>query len=264
MEIKDSGDKVYIRTIPTGTVKPYTKGMTITHEHLESPLIELVIDKAYYFGCAIDDIDAWQTDLNLIDQWSNDYSMQIKKNMDTIELTALFYPTNQCHARNKGATAGRISQDINLGAGGAPVQLTAATVLDLLIDAGTVLDEQNVPETGRWIVLPAWACGRIKKSDLKDASLAGDGTSIMRNGRIGVIDRFEIYMSNLVYSLTDTVVCWHCPFGTKMALTFANQIVKTRSIEKPESTFAQLIDGLNVWGSKVVSPEAIGDLYIRK
>jgi len=184
--------------------------------------------------------------------------------MDTIELTALFYPTNQCHARNKGATAGRISQDINLGAGGAPVQLTAATVLDLLIDAGTVLDEQNVPETGRWIVLPAWACGRIKKSDLKDASLAGDGTSIMRNGRIGVIDRFEIYMSNLVYSLTDTVVCWHCPFGTKMALTFANQIVKTRSIEKPESTFAQLIDGLNVWGSKVVSPEAIGDLYIRK
>ena len=238
--------------------------MTIVHEHLESPLMELVIDKAKYFGCAIDDVDAWQSDLTLIDQWADDYSLQIKKAMDTDVLTGIFSPVNQCSADNIGATAGRISNDINVGATAAPVQLTAATVVDLLIDAGTVLDEQNVPETGRWIVLPAWACGRIKKSDLKDASLSGDGTSIARNGRVGVIDRFTIYMSNLLYSLTDTVVCWHCPFGTKMALTFANQIVKTRHIKEPESTFAQLIDGLNVYGYKVINSFAIGDLYIRK
>jgi hypothetical protein len=29
--------------------------------------------------------------------------------------------------------------------------------------------------------------GTIKKSDLKDASLTGDGVSVLRNGRVGMI-----------------------------------------------------------------------------
>jgi hypothetical protein len=262
-EIRDSGDKVIIRTTPDVTVNDYQKGMKLNYDRLTSPSLELLIDQGHYWALTIDDVDAWQSDINLMENWSDDAAQQLKKKIDTNVLTYLFYPAALADQYNRGLTAGRISLGVNLGVSGTPVQLTSNTVLDLLIGAGQVLDEQNVPETGRWIVLPAWAVACIKKSDLKDASLSGDGTSILRNGRVGVIDRFTIYMSNLLYSLTDTVLCWHCPFGTKMALTFAQQITKTENL-RAESTFGDLVRGLVIYGRKVVKSEAIGDLYIKQ
>jgi hypothetical protein len=71
-------------------------------------------------------------------------------------------------------------------------------VLNYIVDMGTVLDERNIPETGRWLVIPPWAAGMIKKSDLRNASISGDGSSLLRNGRLGMIDRFTLYASNLL------------------------------------------------------------------
>jgi hypothetical protein len=101
-------------------------------------------------------------------------------------------------ALNKGATAGKVSANIDLGASGAPAVLTPATVLNYIVDLGTCLDEYNIPETGRWLIIPPWAAGMIKKSDLRNASISGDGVSLMRNGRLGMIDRFTLYASNLL------------------------------------------------------------------
>jgi hypothetical protein len=70
------------------------------------------------------------------------------------------------------------------------------SVVDLLVDMGTVLDEANCPEQDRFVVIPAKMAGLIKKSELKDASLSGDSMSILRNGRLGMIDRFTVYVSH--------------------------------------------------------------------
>lgn len=246
------------------TVNTYDKGQKLTYERLESPSIELLIDQGYYWALTVDDVDAWQSDLQLLDLWSADAAQQLKKTVDENMLKYPFYPSALCDSDNYGATAGRISSAFNLGAtSGAAVQFTANTALDLLVDCGTVLDEQNVPEDGRFIVLPAWAVNRIKKSDIKDASLTGDGKSVLRNGRVGVIDRFTVYMSNLVYSLTDTYVSWHCLFGHKMGFTFAQQITKTESL-RAETTFGDLIRGLLVFGRKITNDNCLGDLYIKQ
>ncbi|MBA1914630.1 hypothetical protein, partial [Escherichia coli] len=63
---------------------------------------------------------------------------------------------------------------------------------------GQVLDEQNIPEVGRWAVMPAWAGRMIKQSELRQAYLSGDSVSMLRNGRLGMVDRFTIYISNLL------------------------------------------------------------------
>ena len=47
---------------------------------------------------------------------------------------------------------------------------------------GTVLDEANCPEGDRFLVIPAKMAGLIKQSDLKDASITGDGSTPLRNG----------------------------------------------------------------------------------
>jgi len=195
-----------------------------------------------------------------MDDWSNDAGFQMKIAVDRDVLTGM---VGQANSYNKGNSAGRISADIALGDSGTPLQLTKENIIDTIVDCKTVLEEQNIPTEDLWMVLPAWAIGRIKKSDLKDASLTGDGKSILRNGRIGSIDSFTIYSSNLLYQTTDTVSVWYAFFGHRSALSFAAQLVKMESL-RAESTFGDLIRGLNVYGYKVLKTAAMGELYICK
>lgn len=254
------GDKVHIRTTPTVTIRDYQKGQKLITETPDTDKIELLIDKGKYFNFIVDDIDAYQNDINLMDTFSAAASEQMKVEIDSGIMGAFYV---DAHAQNKGLTAGRKSAAFNLGTTGSAITLTKANILDIIVDAGTVADEQNWPSEGRWIVLPAWATGMLKKSDLKDASLTGDGKSILRNGRIGMIDRFTIYMSNQVASVSDTGTAWHIPFGHKTALTFAAQMTKMESL-RAESSFGNLTRGLNVFGWKVVKPESLGVIYAYK
>jgi hypothetical protein len=53
-------------------------------------------------------------------------------------------------------------------------------------------------------------------------------------------------------------------FGDMGALTFASQITKVQHIPLVESTFAELMRGLNVYGRKVVNNARHGLLYCYK
>jgi hypothetical protein len=160
-------------------------------------------------------------------------------------------------AANKGLTAGEQSLAIDLGVTGTPNALTSSNVLTEIINHGTVLDEANVPESDRWMVIPAKMAGLIKQSDLKDASITGDGSTPLRNGRLGMIDRFMIYVShNLPLSQTGASGEFTIFSGHKKGLTFASQMTNMETL-RSETTFGDIIRGLQVYGFKVVKPEAI-------
>lgn len=259
--IKDYGDRVVVRTIPDGTIRDYVKGQDLIFEHLESTPVVLYIDKGKYYGAVVDSIDLYQSDLKLLDMFAGEYGEKMANAIDTQVLGAI---KAACDADNLDNTAGIDSADILLGASAAPFQVTKDNVLEWIVDCGTVLGEQDVPlSEGCWMVVPTWFGGIINKSDLKDASMTGDGKSILRNGRIGIIWPFEVFISNQLTVTSDTVNCWDVPFGHKMALTFASQFVRTKRFE-PEKTFGEGIKGLNVYGYKVMIPEAIGCGYVRK
>jgi len=191
-----------------------------------------------------------------MDSWSKDASEQMKIKIDQRVLTDIL---PDIASINRGATAGRISAAFNLGTSAAPLTVTkdgavgTTPVTDLIVDMGTVLDEANCPESGRFLVIPARMAGLIKKSELKDASLAGDNQSVMRNGRLGMIDRFTIYVS---HNLNVSSGKFSIVAGTKMGLTFASQMTEMETI-RSETTFGDIIRGLQVYGYKVVKPEAL-------
>lgn len=255
-EIRQMGDTVNIRTTPEITIKTYVKGQTLSVENPDKPKIQLVIDKGEYFACIEDDVDKVQSDIQLMDTWSKDASERMKIKIDQRVLTDILPDIS---ALNKGANAGRISGNINLGTTGTPAALTkdgntsTIPVLDYLVDLGTVLDEANCPEGDRFVVIPAKMAGMIKKSELRDASISGDGTSILRNGRLGMIDRFTVYMSHnlAVSSGKFSIVAGH-----KMGFTFASQMTNMETL-RSETTFGNIIRGLQVYGYKVVKPEAL-------
>ncbi len=260
-EIKNHGDKVIIRTTPDLTVQDYTVGKDLVYETPTSESKELVIDKAKYFAFTLKDVDKVQSDLNLMNDWATDGSEQMKIAIDKTILSGI---QGKADALNQGDKAGRISKNINLGkdAASGELQVGKDTILDLIVDAGTVLDEQNVPENGRWLVIPAWAAGMIKKSDLKDASLAGDNKSILRNGRLGIIDRFTIYTSNLLPTpnTADGTVAY---FGHNSGISFASQITKMETVRDTKD-FGDFIRSLQVFGFEVLKPESIGQMVIKK
>lgn len=254
-DIKSMGDTVNIRTTPDLTIRTYEKGMTLAVERPDKPKIQLVIDQGEYFAAIEDDVDKVQADINLMDTWSRDASEKMKIKIDQNVLAGML---TGIAATNKGATAGRISGDIDLGTTASPLAMTKTNVIDLLVDMGTVLDEANAPEAGRFVVIPAKMAGLIKKSDLKDASITGDGTSIQRNGRLGMIDRFTVYVShnlNVATGKFDIVA------GHKMGLTFASQMTEMESI-RAETTFGNIVRGLQVYGYKVVKGEALAQAVV--
>lgn len=260
-EIRNMGDTVNIRTTPEITIRDYVKGQTLTVENPDKPKLQLVIDKGEYFACVEDDVDRVQSDINLMDTWSKDASERMKIKIDQRVLTDIL---PGIAAANKGATAGEQSASFNLGTAGSPLTVSkdgadsTTSVVDLVVDMGTVLDEANVPEADRFLVIPAKMAGLIKKSELKDASLTGDGTSIVRNGRLGMIDRFTIYVSHNLYvdSGNYSIIAGH-----KMGFTFASQMTEMESI-RAESTFGNIIRGLQVYGYEVVKPEALAQAVI--
>ena len=260
-EIRQYGDTVNIRTTPEITIREYVKGQTLTVENPDKPKIQLVIDKGEYFACVEDDIDKVQSDINLMDTWSKDASERMKIKIDQRVLTDILPGIS---AFNKGTTAGEQSASFNLGTTGAPLTVTkdgassTTPVVDLLVDLGTVLDEANCPEQGRFVVIPAKMANLIKKSELKDASLSGDGTSMLRNGRLGMVDRFTIYVS---HNLNVSSGKYSVIAGTKMGFTFASQMTNMETI-RSESTFGNIIRGLQVYGYQVVKGESLAQAVV--
>lgn len=260
-DIKDMGDTVKIRTTPSIIIHDYTKGQQLQTENPTPDVVDLNIDKGKYWQFLCEDVDKYQSDYDFVNDWTRDASEQLKINIDTDALGSVY---SDSHANNVGVTAGKRSSSYNMGATGSPVALDKTNVLDFIADIGSVLDEQDVPETNRWLVLPVWMSNLIKKSDLKSADLSGDSVSIMRNGRLGMIDRFTLYQSNLLSTTADGAnTVTNIIAGEQSALTFASQLLENETI-RSEDFFGSKVRGLQVYGLKTIKPEALVHGYAYK
>ena len=260
-EIAQMGDSVVIRTTPGIVISDYEVGMTLNYETPQSPRRELEINQGKTFSFELENVDRFQSDIDLMNDWAESASEEMKVSIDRDILADVFADADPL---NSGSAAGKISGDIDLGAVGAPRVLTRDDVVDYIVDMGTVLDEQDVPETGRWLVLPASICGLIKKSDLRDASIAGDDTSIVRNGRLGMIDRFTLYSSNLLsFALEGTAKAFNIMAGHRSAMTFAAQMEKDKTVHLINpNKHGELVRGLCIYGYEVIKPVSLVHGYI--
>ena len=234
-EISGQGDKVVIRTVPAVTINDYAG--TITTQELTTAKVELLIDKAKYYSFKVDDVLAAQADINLLESASSDAAEGMRVAVETAVLSSVV----------TGATTI-----------GAQTSITATNILTSILDQAKALDELNIPEEGRFIVLSPEFVSLLKQSELRQAYLTGDDTSPLRNGKVGVVDRFTVYQSNMLYtpgSGTDAGYT-HVLAGHPKAISFASQFTNTETV-RMESTFGDQVRGLKVFGSKVVTPDAL-------
>ena len=260
-EISAKGDKVIIRTVPDIVIRDYEIDQKLQYTKPQGGTVELLIDKGKYYAVPLNDVEKKQADINYMEKWTDDASKQMGIVIDR-ELFADVYA--DADDDNKGLTAGKISGAYNMGTTGTPLEVTKTNILDVIVDMGSVLSEQDVPEDGRWLVLPTVLCNLIKKSDLKDASLTGDAKSILRNGMIGGIDNFKIYRSNnMTFTIDGSNSVANVIAGHKSAITFATQLTKNETLKNPDD-FGDLMRGLQVYGYEVIKGEAMVHGYFYK
>lgn len=273
-EVSSMGDKVYINTAPTISIANYASGTNLSYQVPTPDMQELLIDKGKYFAFQINDVLEYQAKPNLMDMFAADAAEQMRIAIDS---NVVYNTFSGAAAANKGATAGAKSASYALGTDAAPVTLTAANVVQKVLELASVLDEQNVPETDRYLVIDPATRALLFQSDLAKAYATGDATSPVRNGKIGTIDRFTVYVSNqLPKGAAGTATPWTSGDGTetsvtttgtvakrkaiiaghKSAITFASQITKMETIRNPND-FGDYIRSLNVYGFKVVKPESL-------
>ena len=271
-DIKNLGDKVVINNIPSIAIRDYTVGSTLTYDVPTPSTVELQINYAKYFGVNVSDVLAYQSQPQLMSMFTDDAANQLKIAIDAETLAGTF---GNGASANKGATAGVKSASFNLGTDTSPLTLTTSNAVSTLTALSAVLDEQNVPETDRFLLISPVDRQILMNSALSQAYLTGDETSILRNGKIGTIDRFTVYVSNQLPSALATYA-WPAPgamtpasgsapgtakrramiAGHKSAITFASQISKVEDLANPND-FGRLVRGLSVYGFKVIKPEAL-------
>lgn len=229
----------------------YTIGSNFDITDFQTPssnLVELPINKSKKFLVRIDTVDRAQHDIDAAEVYSTEAAMQMKIAVDKDVIQNV---GNDAAAENKGATAGAISANLNLGTDASPVSITTANAVSFLLDLGQAMDEQNIGDEGRWVALPAWFIRKLKDSTIRTASTTGDAVSPLRNGKVGMVDRFAIYQSNnlkVAAGVTDILA------GHSAGLAFAAQFTELNVSDNPLG-FGQLMKGLCVYGYKTIEPK---------
>jgi len=274
-ELKNQGDTVRIRLAPSISISDYTVGQSLSYE-VPTPIFQdMQVNKGKYFGVQVNDVLAYQSDMNLMNMFTEDAAKQLKISIEN-EVFFNSFVTEGPAAANEGATAGRISAAYNLGTDVAPIdQATPENVLKCILRMSTVLDEQNVPEDGRFLVISPFDRHLLMQSNIAQAYFTGDQSSTIRTGKIGMLDRFSVYVSNLLPrgeagkalvaglsatstggAVTNAKARRLMVAGTKAATSFAMTINKTEPLRN-QTDFGDIVRGLAVYGRKVVKPEAL-------
>lgn len=247
-DIKGAGDRVNINQIGRVTVFDYVKNTDMpAPEVLTDNQRTLIIDQAKGFNFGIDDIDKAQTQPKVMTEATKEAAYALAEATD--KFVAGLYTAA---ATNVGSTV-------------APSTVASASdAYDYLVQLSVALDEQSVSRGNRQVVVPPWYLGLLSK----DNRFVGAGVSsdaILRNGFQGSAAGFDIVMSNNVPTATDATagVSFKIQASTPQARSFAEQIVETEAY-RPEKRFGDALKGLHVYGGKVVRPEALAVLHLKR
>jgi hypothetical protein len=245
-EISEAGDTVYINSIGDPTIFTYTKNTDMpVPETLSDARVTLLIDQAKGFNFQVDDVDRAQTRPDV---------------MDTAMQRAAYKLSDITDQYVAGKMAAGADASNALGSTATPLVPTLGTYTDplnvynILVDASTKLNQNNVPRDGRFVIIPPWYEGLLRKDERFVPT-----DDVRLNGVIGRAAGFDILVSNNVPTVTGTK--YQIVFGHSMAMTFADQINKTEAY-RPERRFGDAVKGLHLYGGGVTQPLALGLLTV--
>ena len=260
-EISSFGDSVKIIKEPVISVSDYTRNTDTTQTMLTDQEITLVVDSAKAFKFIVDDIESNMSHVNFKEMASSSAAYALKDSYDAAVLATMFAgcsassPNHILGADNatdlaSGTFDGTGNLDIGFGS-------DEHDPLDLMGRMARLLDEQNVPEEGRWFVASPDFYEVLGQSSSKLLSVDyNGGQGSIRNGLVssGKLRGFDMYKSNNIAAVDNAA--GKCMAGHMSSTATANTILSTEVLRDPTS-FGDIVRGLHVYGAKVLRDEAL-------
>jgi hypothetical protein len=265
-EISAYGDSVKIIKEPVISVYDYTRGSDTTSTKLTDQELTLVVDSAKAFKFIVDDIETKMSHVNFKEVASSSAAYALKDSFDAAVIANMFsgLSTSSPDHTLGADSATALGAGVYDGAGSVDLGTSGETdPLDLMARMARLLDEQNVPEEGRWFVAGPDFYEQLSQSGSKLLSVdynAGQGS--IRNGLVssGKLRGFSMYKSNNIAATsnaTGKVLAGHIS-----STATAQTIISTEVLRDP-SSFGDIVRGLHVYGSKVLRDEAlVGAFYL--
>lgn len=238
-EISEAGDTVRITSIGRPTIWTYTPNTAIpAAEQVNDSQRTLVVDQAKGFNFAVDDVDARQAIGNVIPQAMDEAAFGLANVID--QYLSSFYTAVQTQNQLGATTVSAASPN---------------NVYDnVLVPLKVKLDKANVPTQGRKAVITPDLHGLLLRDTRFIANAANNVSSALVTGAVGAAAGFDIMVSNQAPTGSQNggiVIA-----GNNSAITFAEQINKTEAY-RPQTTFADAIKGLALYGAKVIRPDSL-------
>lgn len=231
-QIKKSGDTVTFPGLARPTISAYTG--SISPQTLQDAGVTLVIDQKNHYAFYVDDIEAFQSVIDLKGTSVSEAAYGLANTADAYVLAL--------YAGAKTTIIATVSETIALS--------TTATVIRKLTEA-------NVKPNQRWMVIPPWYAEKLDLAGVKFQIKNGTGDA--KDGLEWVKHlNTDIYVSNnLVTTGAEGSYVTECMAGSYNSIVYAEQILKSRFIENVPGAFAAQCDGLHVFGAKVVKGEEL-------
>jgi hypothetical protein len=265
-EISAYGDSVKIIKEPVISVYDYTRGSDTTQTKLTDQELTLVVDSAKAFKFIVDDIETKMSHVNFKEVASSSAAYALKDSFDAAVIANMFsgLSTSSPDHTLGADSATALGAGVYDGAGSVDLGTSGETdPLDLMARMARLLDEQNVPEEGRWFVAGPDFYEQLSQSGSKLLSVdynAGQGS--IRNGLVssGKLRGFSMYKSNNIAATSNAT--GKCLAGHISSTATAQTIISTEVLRDP-SSFGDIVRGLHVYGSKVLRDEAlVGAFYL--
>ena len=260
-ELTAYGDSVKIVTEPSITVYQYERGADVTQTKLTDAETTLVVDTANAFKFKVDDIEANMSHVNWREVASSSAAYALRDAFDEGVIAVMFAGVSASSPNHilgsDNATdlaAGTFDGTGNLDIGFAASEHDP---LDILSRMARLLDEQSIPEEGRWFLASPDFYEVLASTSSKLLSVdynAGQGS--IRNGLVssGKLRGFNMYKTNNIASTTNAA--GKCIAGHMSACATAQTITSTEVIRDPDS-FGDIVRGLHVYGAKVLRDDAL-------
>ena len=260
-EIAAFGDTVRIIKEPEITVDQYERGQDITATKLTDQEVTLIIDVANAFKFIVDDIETNMSHVNFREVATSSAAYALRDAFDTGVIATMFAGVSASSPNHilgsdsatdlaAGAFDGTGNLDIGYASG-------EHDPIDVLSHMARLLDEQNVPEEGRWFLANPEFYEQLVATSSKLMSVdfnAGQGS--IRNGLVssGLLRGFNMYKSNNIAATSNAA--GKCIAGHISSTCTAQTINNTEVLRDP-SSFGHIVRGLHVYGAKVLRPEAL-------
>ena len=260
-ELTAFGDSVKIVTEPSITVYQYERGADVTQTKLTDAETTLVVDTANAFKFKVDDIEANMSHVNWREVASSSAAYALKDAFDEGVIAVMFAGVSSSSPNHilGSDNATDLAAGTYDGTGNLDIGFAASEhdPLDVLSRMARLLDEQSVPEEGRWFLAGPDFYEVLASTSSKLLSVdynAGQGS--IRNGLVssGKLRGFNMYKTNNIASTTNAA--GKCIAGHMSACATAQTITSTEVIRDPDS-FGDIVRGLHVYGAKVLRDDAL-------